>query len=86
MACELSTVQTQACESEIGKVSDKIKLLQLMAQLSCEISEASGGGGSGGVIDPDGVVSGTQYQTYWNSANDTLWINTDGGTTWHQLI
>ncbi len=46
MSCELSTTQAAACSSGIGKLTDTVKLLQVIAQLSCEIADA-GGGGSG---------------------------------------
>lgn len=39
MACELSQIQSDACTSGIGRQQDKVKLLQWIAQLSCEISQ-----------------------------------------------
>lgn len=51
MACDLETIQSEACTSGIGRVSDRISLLQIIAQLTCEASE--GGGGSG---VPSGVI------------------------------
>lgn len=36
MPCDLETVQASACTSGIGKISDKVKLLQVIAELSCE--------------------------------------------------
>lgn len=50
MACDITTIQTDACTSGIGKVQDPIALLQLIAQLTCEAAEAAGGGG-GGALD-----------------------------------
>jgi hypothetical protein len=44
MPCDLATIQDDACTSGIGKVQDKITLLQLIAQLTCEASENAGGG------------------------------------------
>jgi len=41
MACDLTTIQTDACTSSIGKVTSTIKLLQIIAQLTCEAAEAS---------------------------------------------
>jgi hypothetical protein len=52
MACDLSTIKSAACLSGIGKEQSKIKLLQLIAQLTCEASE---GGGSGDSL-PSGVI------------------------------
>lgn len=46
MACSLATTQANACTSGIGKLTDMVKLLQVIAELSCEIADA-GGGGSG---------------------------------------
>ncbi len=37
MACELATVQEDACTSGIGKVQDPIMLLQIIAQLTADI-------------------------------------------------
>lgn len=45
MACSLSTIQAEACLSGIGKEQSRIKLLQWIAQLTCEAAEAAGGGG-----------------------------------------
>ncbi len=36
MACELATVQDDACTSGIGKVKDPIMLLQIIAQLTAD--------------------------------------------------
>ncbi len=41
MACSLSTIQAAACLSGIGKQTDRIKLLQWIAQLTCEAGQAS---------------------------------------------
>ena len=46
MPCDLTTIQTEACASGIGRVRDKITLLQLIAQLTCEASQGGGGGGA----------------------------------------
>jgi len=46
MACDLSTIQSAVCTSGIGKEQSKIKLLQLIAQLTCEAGEGGSGGGS----------------------------------------
>jgi len=45
MPCELSTTQDELCVSGIGKVQDSTKLLQIIAQLTCEAAEGGGGGG-----------------------------------------
>lgn len=46
MPCSLSAIQAAACLSGIGKEQNRIKLLQWIAQLTCEAAEA--GAGSGG--------------------------------------
>lgn len=38
MACTVAAVQDAACESEIGKLSDPIQLLQVIAQLLADES------------------------------------------------
>lgn len=57
---------------------------------SWTLHTGSGGGGAiaPGVVDPEGVVTGTPGQTYWNTANTTLWIKSSGtgNTGWTQLI
>lgn len=45
-----------------------------------------GGGGTTGVVDPGGSVTADAGSLYYNTANDTFWVNTDGATAWHQLI
>jgi hypothetical protein len=50
MPCDLATIQAAACTSGIGKEQSKIKLLQLIAQLTCEASEGGGGGAVWGDI------------------------------------
>lgn len=45
MPCSLETTQANACTSGLGKVQDSTKLLQLIAQLTCEAAESGGGGG-----------------------------------------
>jgi hypothetical protein len=42
MACDLETIQSEACTSGIGKVQDRIALLQIIAQLTCEASSSIG--------------------------------------------
>lgn len=41
MACDLTTIQEEACTSEIGKVTSEIMLLRLIAQLTCEAAASS---------------------------------------------
>jgi hypothetical protein len=51
MACDLNTLLTQLCDSGIGKVTDPIKLQQIIAQLACE-------GASGGPTVAFGDITG----------------------------
>lgn len=46
MACDIETTLAAACTSGIGKLTNPIQLLQVIAQTSCEVA-AGGGGGSG---------------------------------------
>lgn len=41
-----------------------------------------------GVVDPEGVLTGNPGQTYFNTANSTLWEKATGtgNTGWVQLI
>lgn len=55
MACDLLTTELAACASGIGKIESQTRLLQLIAQLSCEIAAAGGGG------TPGGAPSSVQY-------------------------
>lgn len=92
MACEVDTTLAASCESGISCIRDPIVLLQIIAQLTCELADGGGGGGglSGvecGVVDPEGVVSATSCRIYINTANQTVWVNSGTGTTgWHQYI
>jgi hypothetical protein len=66
MACDLTTIQAAACLSGIGKEQSKIKLLQLIAQLTCE----AGDGTSSAVW---GEITGTlSNQTDLQAALDAL--------------
>jgi hypothetical protein len=82
----IDEITEAACANGIADVTSPQKLLVIIAQL---LQSGGGGGGSGsigGVVNPDGVVVGEQYQLYWNSVLDTFWVNVDGATDWSQLI
>lgn len=71
---------------DVPKIHDT---MLVVAQKTLGAIIAGGGGGGGtstGVVDPGGSVTAAAGSLYYNSANDTLWVNTDGGTTWSQLI
>lgn len=73
MACDITITQLQSCASGIGKQTDSTKLLQIIAQLMCEVS-GGGGGGSGqikiyvtnpnteGVVPDDVTQPGIAYK------------------------
>jgi hypothetical protein len=66
MPCNLETSLANSCTSGIGKLTEPVKLLQVIAQLLCD--GAGGGGGGGGsqikiyVADPnaEGIVPDDQ--------------------------
>ena len=45
MPCDIDTLQTEACDSGIGKLTDLVQLLQIIAQLMCDVSTAGSGSG-----------------------------------------
>lgn len=90
--CDVNTLLEDG--KEFQRCSDR-DLSVCEAQLLCDINTGGGGGGGGGgaqggVVDPNGVVSGDKYSLYnqFTSAGPpatgfiTQWINVDGGTTW----
>jgi len=74
MACDLTTIQTAACESGIAKEQSKIKLLQLIAQLTCEAGE----GGGGGAAVWGGITGTLSNQVDLQAALDAK-LNLSGG-------
>lgn len=77
MACDLAAIKAAACLSGIAKEQSQIKLWQLIAQLTCEASEAGGGGTvtSVGVASTDLSVSGSPVTS---SGDITLNLVTSG--------
>ncbi len=92
MPCDVDDTLEAACTSGIGKVDDEVMLLRIIAQLTCELVDAGGGGtggaGSVGVVDPEGVVTATPGTSYYNTANFTFWFKTSGSgsTGWQQVV
>lgn len=88
----------ETCDPEVlaqsGKVFNGLDEGQrdiIELQLLCEILGASGGGTPipPGTVNPNGNVTGSPGQTYFNSANSTFWVQnsaTTGNTGWVQLI
>ena len=71
MAYDLTQIQTAACASGIGRVRGKITLLQLIAQLTCEASQAGGGDGvpAGTIVMWSGTVA--SIPTGWTFCDGT---------------
>lgn len=69
MACDIDTIQAAACASGIGKVTDEIQLLRLIAQLTCEAAEggasaaAAVSSGSGAPVADPGVSTAIYFDT-----------------------
>ncbi len=82
MPCDLETTLENACTSGIGKVDSELMLLVIIAQLTCELAAASGGGtggaGSVGSGSPEGVVTATEGTVYYDLVQPALWIKTSG--------
>lgn len=79
MACDLTTIQTEACTSGIGKVTDTIELLQLIAQLTCEAGQTLGVAGNPSlplesVQFNDGGVFGGDADFTWDKTTNALSI------------
>jgi len=74
MACDLTEIQAAACTSGIGKEQSKIKLLQLIAQLTCEAGE----GGGGGAAVWGGITGTLSNQVDLQAALDAK-LNLSGG-------
>lgn len=47
MACNVTTTLANACTSGIGKLTNPIQLLQVIAQTSCEVAAGGASSGSG---------------------------------------
>ena len=85
MACDITIAQLQSCASGIGKLQDSIKLLQIIAQLMCEV-QGGGGGGSGqikiydpalGTPNDSGVVPDDITKpgiAYTDNGEGTTWV------------
>ncbi len=65
--------------------------LEIQTYLLCQLVAGGGTGGGAvepGAVDPEGSVTGTPGQTYFNSTNGTFWVKSSGSgnTGWVQLI
>lgn len=63
-----------------------LRVLNKILDATTNSGGSSGGGGATGVVDPGGSVTADAGSLYYNTVNDTFWVNTDGATAWHQLI
>jgi len=87
MACDLVTTQTNACTSGIGKLNNPVQLLQLIAQLSCEIAAAGGGGSSGsGQIKTFTANPNTEGARPTNTALPAVAYQSDGTGAFYQWV
>jgi len=86
MACDTSTLLTNACTYGYAGLSDRdLKIATLV--LLCD-GGAGGGGGEGGSGDPEGVVTAAVGTTYVNTDDNSFWVKTSGtgNTGWTELI
>lgn len=95
MPCNLATVQAAACTSGIGKLTDPVHLLQVIAELSCELAVSVAGSqtpwtqninAAGFNISNLGLINGVKvYRALLNQTGTadpvaTVLENTLGGT------
>lgn len=90
MACDISTLESAACDNGFDKIAQNETLYRTIElQLLCAISEGGvGGGGLVGLVDPEGSVDATAGTTYYNTANGSFWVKGSGSgdTGWVALI
>lgn len=91
MACNLTSTKASACASGIGKEANPIILLQLIAQLTCEIAAAGGGTGTTQVYiyttaTPNGEITptatGQPALAYKESGGPVFWWDVTN-QVWH---
>lgn len=81
MACDIATIQSDACDSQIACITSPKTLLIIIAQLLCEINESGGGTGSG-VQVYSGNYSGVA-PVFVPSTSPAIAIDTSNGTQWN---
>ena len=71
MACNLTATQTAACTTGIGKVHDPIQLLQIIAELACELASVPAPIGINTLnqLDSEVLASSYTFTTFQPSAN-----------------
>jgi len=79
------------CFGCLGLTPSEQVELALLDLISANISGGGGGGGGndGGVVDPEGVVSGSQWQFYTNTSTMNVWQKITpgvGNTGWQLFI
>lgn len=72
MACNLDTILAALCDSDIGKLDNKIKLLQIIAELTCEAADAAGGGGGSAAGPLNAVQFNAPLGTFAGSSDLTF--------------
>lgn len=75
MPCNLQETQDAACVSGIGKVVNSTKLLQIIAQLTCEAAEAAVGGGGSSSYTVETFTEEAAPFSYTATARATVEIN-----------
>lgn len=78
MACNLATTQANACTSGIGKLTNPIQLLQVIAQTSCEAAAAGGGASGSGQIKVFTANPNTESVVPTNTALPAIAYQSDG--------
>ena len=86
MACNLATTQANACVSGIGKLTNPIQLLQVIAQLACEINASGGGAGGSGQIKTFVANPNTEGVLPDNTALPAIAYQSDGTGSFMQWI
>ncbi len=86
MACSLATTQTNACTSGIGKLTSPVQLLQIIAQLACEINAAGGAGSGAGQIKVYTADPNTEVVRPDNTALPAIAYQSDGTGSIYQWV
>lgn len=79
MACDVNTIIAESCESQIACIQSPVTLLQIIAQLTCELQQGGGGGGnniSGSGSPVGSVTPDAANQFYRRTDINELWQST----------
>lgn len=82
MACDLETIQEEACASGLGKLQNAVPLLQAIAQLLCDIVDGGGSGGANGqVMEYTGTDPTSDGLTPTDPTKPAIAYKEDGSTS-----